>query len=394
MGCSHSIVEDDEMKEKLKIRKEKFLKDKFNYEKLIKTDELLMFKVKQILTKEEINKLVYDEGRSIYDNDMSRDEGKDALYLLVTKELISKCIRRQVNLQYAIHRTLKLSESLIEEEDIEIITSMVKQMKLPSKADILVYSAKYFFEEFIEFVIGNLKYEPSLYLPSVFFYLIKSDLQNSQRMIDLGEIIDFNPDIKNLLVFLEPFIPSDYNHSKSKQLHYYKANCSNLIYFFDAIKISPTMENLCIISDQRVGMKLTTEAIDRFFEIFIEAESKCRIVSLTLINFDIKESELHRFINVFKFASSLKYFIFQPSWPNDTVLSNITEALKYSKFLDLFVFFHGRKCSDNELNKTMNIIHKYTNIKKTLFEDNFYYLKMINEKNKINNSLNFEMNIS
>ena len=394
MGCSQSIVENDEMQEKFKERKERFYNNKRSYMQLLKSSELLGLKIKQVITKEEIDILIYDEGRNIYENDLSREEGKQALYLLATKELLLKSIKSNVNLHSIINQELLNFESLIEEDDFEYVEELSNKLNLCQNENVICYSAKIFNEQYINHVIDNLKYENIFYLSTSFLYLVKSDLQNSQRMIDLGEIIDLNPNIKNLLVYLEPVLTDDYIHSKSKH-HQYKANCSNLSYFFDAIRISPTMVTLTIICDQRVGMKLTSEALDKFFEIFIQA--KCNIRSLVLINFDIKENELHRFNEIFKYATQLKYFIYQPPWPTDVVLNKISEALKFSKSLEFFVFFHGRKCSDDEIDKVIKVINIHTNIKKAFFEDNYFYLKSVknqNPRDKMPNSLNFILSIN
>lgn len=388
MGCHQSIVEDNEMQEKFKERKSKFEQNRENYHLLQNSNKQLFEKAKKVTNIAELESLIYDEGRNIYDNNISKGAGAQAIYLLITKELLIKKIIRDVNLHDIIHKTIYIGETYLENDDIEEVDMLINNLHLPTNTDIVLYSAMNYKEFLQQHVIDNLKYETIFYLENIFLHLIKSDIQNSQRMIDLGEIIDINPNIKNLLVYIEPILVDEYNHKKSKQ-KIYKANCSNLSYFFDAIRKSISMENLCIISDQKVQMKLTNEVLEKFFSIF--DNENCNIKSLVLINFDIKEKDIIKFNNLFKNAKNLKYFIFQPPWPNDVYLDKISEAVKFSKTLELFVFFHGKKCSEDELDKAIININKSC-IKKAFFEDNFYYLRNIKENKKIPNSINFVFN--
>lgn len=522
MGCGHSnILEDDEMAKKIRERKEKFYIYKENYKKLLKCSLTLEERISNLESEEDIKSIIKEEGINIYENEMSRAQGTEALNLLIANRILFRNIITSINLKkYVYNEQLLILESLEEDDDFEIVSEIADKLSLPTgikknnsitssnkllnndiiinnniktkkknkrdsvniynnndynefniktiktkikennknknvfdfkdknasnlnnnnnkhtririnselipitnekklsnaspfnlinnnnnkkdcknyisydmpsnknNSDILTYYAGNHKGPFLEFIVLNLKYEKAFYYPNVFLHLTKSDLQNSQRMIDLGEVIDLNPNINNLLVYLEPILPEDYKHSKSKH-GYYTSNCSNLSYFFDAINQSLTLVNLAFISHQRVNMKFTDEALTKFFDIFANVD--CKIEALVLINVDFKEKEIHRFESLFKNSKTLKYFVFQPSWPTDYLLSKITDCMLYSKILEFVVFFHGRKCSDEEIDRASSKLMQGLKLKKVFFEDNYYFLINL-RKSRVENNINYQVN--
>lgn len=383
MGCGHSIFEDDEIQMKLKEKKDQFMIDKENYEKLKKNSKhsvCLEERAANVNTEEEFVQLVEDEALNILNSDLSKPQGISALHLLIAKKVIKKNIISNMNIKRFVGRDqFTIFQSIVDEDDMEYVQNIGQQLNLPGKdnSQILTYSGKYYKNPFLEKIVSNLKHDSEFYLPNCMLYLVKSDLQNSQRMIDLGEVIDYNANIRNLLVYLEPILPEDYKHSKSKN-PFYTANCSNLSYFFDAINKSLTLDNLAFVCDQRVNMKFTKYALNQFFSIF--ENPKCTIESLVLINIDIVESEIYRFHSLFKKCKSLKYFIYQPPWQTDSYLSKMTDCIKISKSLKFVVFFHGRKCSDEQIEKSSTILTNSLKLHKVLFEDNYYYLRTVKKK--------------
>lgn len=373
MGCGHSnLLDNEDFKKKYEKRREEYFIHEKYWKRIYGISNELKDKIHLVQSMDDLDKLIVDEGRNIYEAELSKEQGKNAIYTLAAKEFLTRNLIKNIDVDRFIKDEFHIFQNY-EIEDIHELEEIIDQLNLPSCADILTYNGYIYTENFLDYVNDNLKYNSEFYKENCVLYLTKADVQSSKRMIDLGEIIDFNDPIKNLLVFLEPIKPKDYNHSKSKNQEYI-SNCSNLSFFFDAIYHSITVENLCIISHQRVVMKLTEEAVHKFFRIFDNPYS--RIKSLVLINTDIQDQDLFRFKDVF-INSKIKVFIIQPPWPTDYILSKIIELLSYSKTIELFVFFHGRKCSDEKIEESKLAIMNMPNIKKAYFEDNYYYLKSL-----------------
>jgi hypothetical protein len=376
MGCGNSnLLDNDELKIKLEKRKNNYAIHEEHWNRIYEVSDVIKKRVTEIVTLKDIDALWIDEGRNIYEVDLSKEQGRNAIYTLAAKEFLLRNLIKNANIDRFIKDEFLILQTC-EVEEIPDIEEIIDKIEFTKHADITTYNGYLYEEVFLPYVIDNLKYNKQFHLENCFLYLTKRDIQTSKRMIDLGEFIDFNDPIKNLVVFLEPIRPVDYNHSMSKNQEYI-SNCSNLSFFFDAINKSDTLENIGFICNQRVLMKFTQECVEKFFSKFINLES--RLQSLALINIDIQDNDLFRFKEVFK-HSKIKIFIYQPPWPTDFILREITNHICISKTLELVVFFDGRKCSEEQLEASKINLLKVENIKKVYFEDNFYYQRSLKNK--------------
>ncbi len=375
MGCGNSNTSHKEdFFDGQKDRKPIYEENLNNFNEIKKQSESLEPSILNAKSVEEIDNIVKEEGKYIYEAELSKVQGKKAIYTLAAREFFTREIIRGINIYQSVLNEFFSSQQMeiVEEEDIKTIIS---GLNLSSNSNILYYHGDKFKSPFFEYVIDNLKYNKEFYLANVIFHVTKSDFQSSKRMTDLGQIIDFNIPIRNLLVIIEPINNSDYDPVKAMKQELV-ANCSNLTFFFEAIINSVTVVNLAFVSIQHLVMKLTFECIEYFFKTIGNPLS--RIKSLVLINLDINKDKIIMFKETFQ-LSKLEVFVFQPPFPDDDILIQITDCLTYSKTIKLIIIFHCNQCSEAVMEICKVRLQKIPTTECVYFEEDYFFIRNLKE---------------
>lgn len=371
MGCGNSNTsQKEDFFDGQKDRKPIYEENVENFNEIKKQSESLVPSILNAKTVEEIDNIVKNEGKYIYEAELSKVQGKKSIYTLAAREFFTREIIREINVyQCVLNEFLSCQQmEVVEENDIKTITN---NLNLSKNANILYYHGDKFKSPFFEYVIDNLKYNKEFYLANVIFHVTKSDFQSSKRMTDLGQIIDFNIPIRNLLVILEPINKSDYDPVKAVKQELV-ANCSNLTFFFEAIINSITVVNLAFVSMQHIVMKLTFECIEFFFKTIGNPLS--RIKSLVLINLDINKDKIFMFKETFQ-KSKIEVFVFQPPFPDDDILIQITDCLTYSKTIKLIIIFHCNQCSEAVMEICKVKLQKIQTTECVYFEEDYFFIR-------------------
>lgn len=377
MGCGNSnLLQDEEIADKYNLSHDLYKRNLHHANILVEDQPEIANKIENSCSSIPKLKLLFEEFKSSYiSKGISEDELTQAVYTIAAFHYLKSQEKIDFDIKNFVYNEL-LCLKTYEDHEISLFKNMVySTLSLPDRSDITVYEGNQYPVEYCRYIFDNLKYNKVFYKEIIFLKLYSEDLQNSQKMIDLGEIIRHNKSINTIILFLEPII--GYDHRKYKEMKYY-CNCSNLSYIFDALLDNYKIKNLVIVSHQKLNMKLTEEATKKFFEIF---NSSCDIESLVLINFDLKEKAYKKFSKLFA-ENKLKLFVLQPTYPSDRLLANITKSILMSKTLEIAILLLSTKCSNYAMQKAHRCLNKSTSLKRFFFEDNYYFLKHSSKKKK------------
>lgn len=375
MGCGHSnVLEDEEIEDKYNLSHDLYKRNLHHANILVEDQPDIISRIENSCSSIPKLELLLEEFKTSYiSKGISEDELKQAIYTIAAFHYLKSKEKINFEIKNFLYNEL-LCLKTYEYHEVNLFKNLTfDSLSLPEKSDITVYEGNQYPSEYCRYIFDNLKYNKAFYKEVIFLKLYSEDLQNSQKMIDLGEIIRHNNAINTVVISLEPIV--NYDHKKYKEMKYY-CNCSNLSYIFDVLNDCKNLKNFAIVSNQKLNMKLTEEATKKFFDIF---NSSCSIDALVLINFDIKEKAYKKFSNV---LDKMKLFVLQPTYPSDRLLEIITRSTVMSKTLEIAIFLLSTKCSNYAIQKAYRSLNKSTSLKRFFFEDNYYFLKHSFKKHK------------